>query len=84
MVRHIHADEELNPPLIYGDQHVDKPRKAMLGLGLLLAIALALYGFNTVHREHAARASSAALQSAPALGGFDTAHLAPREDTSLR
>lgn len=84
MVRHIHADEKLNPPLIYGDQHVDKPRKAMLGLGLLLAIALALYGFNAAHREHAIRASSAALQSTPAFAGFDTAHLAPREDTSLR
>ncbi|WP_315833252.1 hypothetical protein [Bradyrhizobium prioriisuperbiae] len=85
MVRHTDADEKVNTPLMYGDQHVDKPKKAALGLGLLLAIALALYGFNTAHSAgDATRTPSAALQNAPLPGWFDSAHLAPREDTSLR
>lgn len=74
------------PPLVYGDQHVDKPKKAVLGLGLLLAIALALYGFNAAQRADAMHGPSAKWQTnaSPQSNGFDTAHLAPREDNSLR
>jgi hypothetical protein len=85
MVRHMDAEEKLNTPQMYGDQHVDKPKKAVLGLGLLLAIALALYGFNTAHSAaNAMRTPAAVLQTNPAPDGVDSAHLAPREDTSLR
>ena len=85
------GNEGLNPPLIHIDQHVDKPMKAVLGLGLLLAIALVLYGFNAGHHADATRMSATHMPSTvveramtPASSGFDTAHLAPREDNSLR
>lgn len=84
MVHHTHADEDLQAPLVYGDQHGDKPKKAVLGLGLLLAIGLALYGFNAAHSAANAMHTPAAVLQAPAPDGFDSAHLAPREDNSLR
>ncbi len=89
MAQHISNNEEPDRSP-YGEQHVDKPRKAILGLGLLMAIALALYGFNAAHRAEARQHSAAASQTqswqtnpSPS-NGSDTAHLAPREDNSLR
>jgi len=73
-------------PLVYGDQQVDKPKKAVLGLGLLLAIGLALYGYNAVQQADAMHSPSAKwhTNASPQSNGFDTAHLAPQEDNSLR
>lgn len=86
MAQRINEEPDRSP---YGEQHVDKPRKAMLGLGLLLAVALALYGFNAAHRaeamQHTATSSPmTSWQTNPSSNGSDTVHLAPREDNSLR
>jgi hypothetical protein len=71
-----------NSPLLEsGDRNVAKPTKAILGLGLLFAIALALYGFNVARHSSAQSSVQTPIVSS---SGFDTAHLAPREDHSFQ
>jgi hypothetical protein len=71
-----------NSPLLEsGDRNVAKPTKAILGLGLLFAIALALYGFNVARHSTAQSSIQTPVASS---SGFDTAHLAPREDHSFQ
>jgi hypothetical protein len=77
-----HSDREIDgrepSPFDCGDQNRAKPAKAMLGIGLLFTIALALYGFNALHHSNAARTSAAWPTT------YGTAHYAPSEDNSIQ
>ncbi len=59
------------------DQNHAKPAKALLGIGLMLVVALALYGFNAVWSN--AASPSSALQKT-----FHTVHLSPLGDRAAR
>lgn len=71
----------------FGDRNVAKPAKAMLGLSLLVAIALALYGFNVMrHSTVVQTLGTASSVNTPYVNTahLNTTHLAPQEDHSLQ
>jgi hypothetical protein len=67
-------------PFVRNDPNADKPIKAAWGLGMLLVISLALYGFNAAHHSHAASAPT----SEATMHAYNNAHFAPREDNSIQ
>ncbi|MBR1223148.1 hypothetical protein JQ557_34475 [Bradyrhizobium sp. U87765 SZCCT0131] len=76
------ADQRIRPMHPYGERNRAKMTKAMIGLGLMFALSIVLSAVTVV--EHwDARHPPGGAAAAPPGQGYDTAHLAPREDNSL-
>jgi len=63
------------------DWHGTKMTKAMIGIGLMFALSFVLSAVGAVNRWEAHHPATATQP--PQGQGYDTEHLAPREDHSL-